>query len=267
MITRIVSVSVSVIALGLGAGGAAGAPDAPPRAAQGLEVASAALVGGRLKIEGTAAKGGSLVAIDGTAFKKVADGDGRFAFDVALRPPACKLTLRAGSAKRDVIVAGCAPVGDPGEAGPRGHAGPPGPAGPQGAQGAVGAKGAAGATGPKGATGPAGPAGDAGPIGPPTNRPMFAVVDEAGAVQRAKGVAAATRLGMGQYEVLFDEPDVTSCAYLAGLGDAASGVAVGEVSAVWRAGMVNGVFVRTYDTDGVTADRPFHLIVVCNPTL
>jgi len=92
---------------------------------------------------------------------------------------------------------------------------------------------------------------------------LTAVVGANGSAARANGAVSSTRLGEGNYEVIFNR-DVRNCAYVATIGDigAADGVD-GMVRVSQRATNVNGVQVRTSNQAGNPNDRPFHLIVSC----
>jgi hypothetical protein len=90
-----------------------------------------------------------------------------------------------------------------------------------------------------------------------------AVVTDAGVLARSRGVSSAARTAEGRYQVIFDR-DVRGCAYMAGLGDAgAAAPAAGLVETSSLASNVNGVSLRTQNSAGNPADRPFHLIVSC----
>jgi hypothetical protein len=97
---------------------------------------------------------------------------GWFSFRLQYLPSDCVGTLKAGDARRDVVVPGCGPVGPTGPKGDQGPQGIPGPLGPAGAAGAEGPAGSAGPKGDRGdrgepgTAGPAGPVGQAGPQGP-----------------------------------------------------------------------------------------------------
>lgn len=130
-----------------------------------------------------------------------------------------------------------------GARGPRGFPGDPGPIGP---------------AGPPGATGPSGPSGPAGAV-----TRLTAVVGSNGSLARSQGVTSATQLGTGLYEVIFNQA-VTGCTYAATLGNTAGGgPSAGEIGVASRDGNANGVGVVTRTSAGVTADRSFHLVVVC----
>lgn len=90
-----------------------------------------------------------------------------------------------------------------------------------------------------------------------------AVISNAGAAVRGRGVTAASQTGPGQYQVVFDS-DVRACAYSATLGDeSAAGPGNGQVSVTSAAANINGVRVVTRDSAGALANRSFHLIVSC----
>ena len=91
----------------------------------------------------------------------------------------------------------------------------------------------------------------------------YAVVTSAGVLARGRAVTSAARTSEGRYQVIFDR-DVRNCAYLATIADAgAAAPPQGEIAASALASNVNAVAVRTERSDGVAADRPFHLIVPC----
>jgi hypothetical protein len=92
---------------------------------------------------------------------------------------------------------------------------------------------------------------------------QWAVVAADGALPRKNGAASVTKLGLGDYEVVFGG-NVSACAYNATLGttDTADPPA-GEVGVAQRSGNGNAVRVITRDSAGDPADRPFHLTVNC----
>lgn len=91
----------------------------------------------------------------------------------------------------------------------------------------------------------------------------FAVVTGAGVTARGRSVASAARTAEGRYQVLFDA-DIRNCAYYAVIGDhGASQPPQGEIGVSALASNVNGVAVRTENSAGQPANRPFHLIVAC----
>ena len=90
-----------------------------------------------------------------------------------------------------------------------------------------------------------------------------AVITPAGTTVRVRGVSSSARSGEGQYDVVFDR-DVTACVYNATIGDeGAGGPGTGQISVLSMPGNVNGVRVRTRNSDGNPVDRSFHLIVSC----
>ena len=90
-----------------------------------------------------------------------------------------------------------------------------------------------------------------------------AVVTGAGLLARGRGVTSSTRVAEGRYQVIFNR-DVRGCAYLASIGDAgAAAPAAGLVETSQLASNVNGVALRTQNSDGTPRDRPFHLLVSC----
>ena len=119
----------------------------------------------------------------------------------------------------------------------------------KGASGAPGAAGAAGPTGPSGATGPPATA-------------LWAVVATNGSMARGSHVTSTDKVAAGQYVVVFDR-DVKACAYLGSLGGIAAESMIGQISVTRRSINANGVFVKTYDSGGATADKSFHLAVFC----
>lgn len=98
----------------------------------------------------------------------------------------------------------------------------------------------------------------------PLEDARFAVVQASSPVLvRGKNVVSATRLGTGAYEVVFDR-DIRGCAYVATPGNPAGGNPTsGQIAVAQRNNNVNAVYVDTRDSDGVLADRFFHLVVVC----
>jgi hypothetical protein len=90
-----------------------------------------------------------------------------------------------------------------------------------------------------------------------------AVVTPAGTSVRVRGVGSTARSAEGQYDVIFDR-DVTACVYGATIGDEATGgPGTGQIAVASMPGNVNGVRVRTRNSDGVAVDRSFHLIASC----
>lgn len=98
---------------------------------------------------------------------------------------------------------------------------------------------------------------------PPTAQGFFAVVNANGTLARGFGVVSSTRITVGQYQVVFSH-DLRGSAYVGTLGLAGSvGTSPsGEIAVVGRAGVINGVFVQTFASNGAAADRGFHLAIL-----
>jgi hypothetical protein len=93
----------------------------------------------------------------------------------------------------------------------------------------------------------------------------YAVLTDEGVVVRQSGGVTGLRLtgeGAGRYAVDFNV-DVTACAYVAGVGNATFGAAEGQAGTGLLTGTVDTVRVNTTTSDGTTANKPFHLTVVC----
>ncbi|WP_422771205.1 hypothetical protein ACN28C_31975 [Plantactinospora sp. WMMC1484] len=97
---------------------------------------------------------------------------------------------------------------------------------------------------------------------PATAQGHFAVVNANGTLARGFGVVSSSRITTGQYQVVFIQP-VARSAFIATLGLTGSvgGSPPGEIAVVGRAGNPAGVFVQTWNSSGVPADRSFHLHV------
>jgi hypothetical protein len=90
-----------------------------------------------------------------------------------------------------------------------------------------------------------------------------AVISNTGGAVRGRGTTSSARLGPGVYEVIFDR-DVRGCVYVATLGDeSAAGPGNGQISVTSAPNSVNGVRVRTRNSQGNDDDRSFHLVVSC----
>ena len=98
---------------------------------------------------------------------------------------------------------------------------------------------------------------------PPTAQAFFAVVNAAGGLVRGFGAVSALRLAVGTYQVVFSH-DLTGSAYVGSIGlpGSVGASAPGEITVVGRAGIPNGVFIQTYTSAGVLADRGFHLAIL-----
>lgn len=97
---------------------------------------------------------------------------------------------------------------------------------------------------------------------------LFAVVAADGTLVRGYGVASSGEIGStpGIYRVMF-ERGVRKCAYSATLGGTGSTGTppIGEIGVVGLVGHKAGVYVRTYDSSGVTTAASFHLVIACTP--
>jgi hypothetical protein len=92
---------------------------------------------------------------------------------------------------------------------------------------------------------------------------MGAAVNADGFMVRGSGVTNVLKLGsLGTYEVEFDR-NLQTCIFTAAVGPAGAGSAFGEVNVALRSGNNNAVFVDTNNSDGASADLPFHLFVFC----
>ena len=90
-----------------------------------------------------------------------------------------------------------------------------------------------------------------------------AVVGGNGVLFRGRGVASANRTAVGRYQVIFDR-DVRGCAYFASIGDAGGAPPpAGLVETAALGSNVNGVSLRTQNSNGSPSDRQFHLMVSC----
>jgi hypothetical protein len=91
-----------------------------------------------------------------------------------------------------------------------------------------------------------------------------AVVGPLGQAVRGRGVTSVTRTdNPGRYQVVFNR-DVRSCFYNATVADVGAGDPPGgQVTVGGVATNPNGVAVRTTNSAGDLANRPFHLLVSC----
>ena len=76
------------------------------------------------------------------------------------------------------------------------------------------------------------------------------------------GVASATHLGTGVYEVFFNQT-ITSGVYVATVGLCGSSGAStpGQLTVVGRLGTSNGLFIETFNPAGALVDLGFHVVV------
>ncbi len=94
--------------------------------------------------------------------------------------------------------------------------------------------------------------------------PLAAVVAADGSVVRGSGVTSTNAKlgGNGLYTVDFDR-NLSDCVWVAQIGNGNGTPTIyGEMS-TFLAGSPNGIFVQTAGSNGVLADRPFHLLVHC----
>lgn len=92
---------------------------------------------------------------------------------------------------------------------------------------------------------------------------LAAVVDFSGNLQRGVGVASTTRQVTGTYLIRFQRP-VDMCAFTVNTGNTGTGTPDFGVAVVATMTDVdNGVMVRTFNSNGVATNRPFHLTVNC----
>ncbi len=146
----------------------------------------------------------------------------------------------------------------------------------QGSAGETGATGGSGPQGPKGDPGPEGKPGERGPPGPPgppgesigsgAGEIGWAVVNGDGTLVRESGPGISSSrvpgVNTGAYEVTFPS-DVTNCAYQATIAGAIGIPSPAYVSVGRLPDAVDSVLVQTAGTDGVLADRGFHITVLC----
>lgn len=92
---------------------------------------------------------------------------------------------------------------------------------------------------------------------------LYAVVNADGTLSRGTAGATSTRDDAGVYRVNFNR-NVSGCAFSAGQHDVATGFGDRGFTALATSGNTpNGVYVETFGTNNVAADRPFHLTVTC----
>ena len=91
----------------------------------------------------------------------------------------------------------------------------------------------------------------------------YAVVGANGVATRGHNISSASRTGAGRYQVIFNR-NVRNCAYVGSLGVVgATPPGSGEISTAQLPSNVNGVFVRTFNSNGNPGDHSFHLLVSC----
>jgi Collagen triple helix repeat (20 copies) len=148
--------------------------------------------------------------------------------------------------------------GAPGSPGANGATGPQGPPGPKGDQGPKGE------TGERGLIGPPGPPGSS--IGTGAGEIGWAVVGKEGGLVRSSGpgIASARVSGAatGAYEISFPS-NVSNCAYQGTVAGSIGAPTPGYVTVGLSPDSESAVVVQTSGTDGLLADRGFHLAVLC----
>ena len=128
-------------------------------------------------------------------------------------------------------------------------------------RGARGVPGVPGAPGTPGAKGDKGDKGDPGT--PATSR--WAVVGGDGTLARGSGIDGTSRESAGLYNVDVNR-DITTCAFvasIAGIGGTAPLTGEVRLNDFSSGALPDVVRVRTMDSTGVQADRPFHLAIFC----
>jgi hypothetical protein len=92
----------------------------------------------------------------------------------------------------------------------------------------------------------------------------FAVVNAGGQAVRSRGITSAARTAEGRYQVIFNR-DMRACAYYATVGGPSATPPPGNglISVSSLGSNVNGVDITTQNQNGVNANRPFHLLVIC----
>ena len=103
-----------------------------------------------------------------------------------------------------------------------------------------------------------------GPVPSSESLTHSAVVGPLGQAVRGRGVTSVARTANpGLYQVIFNR-DVRGCVYSATVGDVgAAPPPGGQVTVGALASNANGVAVRTTNSAGDLANRPFHLLVSC----
>ena len=92
---------------------------------------------------------------------------------------------------------------------------------------------------------------------------MHASIGADGTLLSAAGAISASRVGTGQYEVVFDRI-VVACGFTGTLGGATTfGSPIGMIAVSRRGGNDSAVFVVTRDEAGAVADLHFSVLIVC----
>lgn len=94
--------------------------------------------------------------------------------------------------------------------------------------------------------------------------PLWAVIEPGGGLARGNRVVASSSPQQdGWYEVVFDR-NVSACAYHATLGTSTpQNLQPGMIAVAPRLMKANAVWVQTFDLNGTSAPRGFHLEVTC----
>jgi hypothetical protein len=97
-----------------------------------------------------------------------------------------------------------------------------------------------------------------------TQKIVRAVVEDDGTLVRGQsfGATSVTKIGTGIYQVCF-AVRVTHGTYVASIGlpGNESASASGEINVVGRIGTDNCLYIQTFNSQGVLADRGFHVVV------
>jgi hypothetical protein len=92
----------------------------------------------------------------------------------------------------------------------------------------------------------------------------FSVVNSGGQQVRGRSTTTVSRTAVGRYQVIFDA-NVRNCGYYATVGGptATAPPNNGQITVSSLGANVNGVSVQTTGADGNSANKPFHLLVLC----
>jgi len=256
----------------------------PTTIAPNLRVSFVGYSSGRLVIIGNT-RPNLLVTLEQTHQVR-ANSAGDFTFTLLLVIPDCIVDISTQFGLGRAIVGNCGPKGAVGAVGPTGPAGPAGGVSQQGEWDSYGEYQENDIVFWRGSTwiatdtddlGEPGTAesgwqlfAEGGEDGSGAGNVMFAVVAGDGAWVRGYPDSAGytsqkVELPTGTYEVIFGDNDITGCAFVADVGSTehTGTQAPGFVTVVGRAGIPEGVFVQVFDSDGLLADYPFHLSVIC----
>jgi hypothetical protein len=90
-----------------------------------------------------------------------------------------------------------------------------------------------------------------------------AVVNANGTLVRGDDVTGTQRTATGRYVVTFDS-SVRTCAFVASVGPSGTGTIASGVATVGGASNARQVRVETRTLAGAYANRPFHLVLICD---